>query len=322
LLTLVPLADPAPAGVAADAWTTITASASAEALPFLLAIVLATFGVWAAATRQAGGLKALVGSFVLFAVVQHVPRLVRTGDPSFLYSHPIEVAPDVRVATVNDGWDMVGAAPAVYPPNTPSVARIHDLAGYDSLLHRDTVAVLAEANGGDPAPPANGNMMFLKRTVRPEALADAGVAEVWSRRELPAFGTPMGNEVGVFRYRVPGPGRASTPQGPARIERETLDSLTVRAVGPGLLTVRDRNLEGWSATVDGKPVEVRGARWREVELSQGEHTVEFRYAAPGFDRGLLVFGGGLIVTILVAATFRRARSSEKASDIAPPALTE
>ncbi|MGV3615942.1 MAG: hypothetical protein ACO1SV_11455 [Fimbriimonas sp.] len=314
LLGLIPTVDPAPQGMAADAWSAISGAASTEALAFLAAVMVAAAGVWIAVTQRARGSVALVGAALLVLVVLQVPRLVRTGDAAFLHTTPIPAPAGARVAMVNGPWGLTDAAPAMYPPNTPTAARIHDLAGYDSLMHRDTVALLREVSGQDAAPPANGNIMFVKSSATAEALAEAGVTEVWSRRELPQLGTPSGQDSGVFRYPISGPGRASTPAGTATIEAETLGSVTVRGKGPGTLVLRDRNQEGWSATVDGKPAELKGTRWREVELPEGEHRVEFRYAPPGMATGLWMALLAIVILIGTGLTLRASRKT------APPSL--
>lgn len=300
LLTLAPMVDAVPQGMAADAWATISASAARGAPKFLLALVIAAAGVFVALTRRKEGPAALIGATVLAGLVLHVPSLVRMGDPSFLHTKPLAVADDVRVAVINEPWAMWQAEPALYPPNTPSVARIHDLGGYDSLLHRDTVDLLRQVDGVDPATPANGNMMFIKPSAGLDALAAAGVTEAWSRIPLPQLGEPFSNESGVYRYRVAGPGRASTPAGPAKIEKETLDSVTVRASGPGALTLRDRNMPGWTATVDGQSVEIKPGIWREVELSSGDHTVVFKYQPPGLATGQILGFGGFFLALIVS----------------------
>lgn len=316
LLTLSPLADKTPEGIAVETWATISGSAARGAPMFLLALVVASAGVFIALTRKKEGPAALIGAAVLSGLILHVPSLVRMGDPSFLHTRPMAVADDQRVAIVNEPWAMWQAEPALYPPNTPSVARIHDLSGYDSLLHRETVEMLKEVDGKDAAPPANGNMMLVKPSANLDALAAAGVTEAWTRIPMPQLGEPFANEAGVFRYRIPGPGRASTPTGPAKIERETLDSVTVRAKGPGLLTLRDRMMPGWKAKVDGKSVEIQPGRWREIELPAGAHTVVFEYEAPGVAFGNVIglLGGLLALAIAIFSGFRGKKGSNPATE--------
>jgi hypothetical protein len=195
-----------------------------------------------------------------------------------------------RIAFVNEDWGIIAAAKSpILPPNLAALFRIHDPAGYDSLLNRDTKAILDEANGDkDSAPPANGNIMFIKSTTDMAKLAELGVREVWSRKQLEAFGEPLTQENGYLRYRVPGPGRMSIEGGQAKVLSSGLNFVRVQAQGPGRLVLRDRNLPGWTATVDGEPTELKGTRWLEVDLTEGDHYIDFRYTAPGFTTGLLI----------------------------------
>lgn len=232
---------------------------------------------------------------------------VPTGTPP-ASSDPVDPR---RVAFVNDRWELFVPAPALMPPNTATAARRVDLAGYDSLLHRDTAKLLADIMGQDPAPPANGNIMLVKSSADPAKLRAAGVETVYSRTEVPALGSPR-TEDGLFVYDLGGPGRASTPQGAARFVRDGFDRTILVAQGPGRLVLRDRKIGGWFATVDGRPVTVEGDLWREIELPEGEHRVEFRYVPRGLENGIYLFAVAAI-GLLVAAVRGRSRRSDQAS---------
>lgn len=213
-----------------------------------------------------------------------------------------------RIAFVNEDWGIIAAAKSpIVPPNLAALFRIHDPAGYDSLLNKDTKAILDEANGDkDSAPPANGNIMFVKSTADPAKLADIGVRQVWSRKPLPALGEPLTQENGYLRYRVPGPGRLSIDGGQSKVLAELPNAVYVQAQGPGRLILRDRNLPGWTVTVDGEVAELKGTRWLEVDLPEGDHFVDFRYSAPGFSTGLLL-GAPALLLALAGLLWGRAR---------------
>jgi hypothetical protein len=238
---------------------------------------------------------ALLAAVVLVPILA-IPRAMRTSATSDL---SVANPPLGRIAAVNLPWGLQTAAPALLPPNTGSLSSIREIGGYDSLLHRETVETLRDIDNQDPAPEANGNMMFVKPTADPAALAEAGVEQIWSRVELQGFGRPFSTENGVLRYRVNGLGRASTPQGSAEITSETASGLRLEATGPGTLTVRDRMMPGWTATVDGKEVPMRGQRWRELDLPEGPHVVEMRYTPPGLLTGLYL---GLPAWLLVGVS--------------------
>ncbi len=203
----------------------------------------------------------LIGTFYIF-------NIVPTGHPL----EPVQIEPNARIAAINGHWGLFGPPKeAILPPNTASLSRAHELGGYDSLLHNDTVQYLKSVNRMDPAPPENGNMMFIKPSVDSKRLAESGVTEVWQR-------APDGS---VVKTPIAGPGRASTPIGTAQITQEDYQSVTAKASGPGLLTLRDRNMPGWGVQVDGKAAELKGTLWREVDLSAGDHTVVFNYQPRG-----------------------------------------
>ncbi|MFI5387001.1 MAG: hypothetical protein ACHQ50_12880 [Fimbriimonadales bacterium] len=249
--------------------------------------------VFALLTAAAGGWWLIKGGRAVWAIIGLaalspilVDGVLRFGDPSGLQAVS---AGDKRVAIVNSNWGLVVSAPALLPPNTGSLSGIHELAGYDSLLDRDTKSLLDDINGKNSAPPANGNMMFIKPGADPAKLAAAGVTELWTVTGGPSLEDWMylsarGGD--IAKTPIDGPGRASTPQGKAEIVEETFSKLVVRANGPGRLVVRDRNMAGWLAKVDGWHVALLGSLWREVDLPAGEHTVEFNYVPPGMMTGI------------------------------------
>lgn len=229
-----------------------------------VALAVATFSNLARAPLH----RATILASPVLVALSFAATLIPTGKPL----RPVAADPHARIAVLNRQWRLFPApANALLPPNTASLSRIHELGGYDSLLHRDTVQYLRSVDGQDPAPLENGNMMFVKPPPNPRLLADAGVNEIWS----------LGPNGSLVKTPVPGPGVASTPQGPARIVGERFDGFTIQAVGPGPLTLRDRNMPGWHAAIDGKPAEIEGGLWKTVELPAGPHTVVFHYAPRG-----------------------------------------
>ncbi|HWA82820.1 MAG TPA: hypothetical protein VG820_05280, partial [Fimbriimonadaceae bacterium] len=214
---------------------------------------------------------------------------------------PLEVQPPAsfdRVAYVNKDWSPHVAPPALTPPNTAYLLGRHEIAGYDSLLHRDTDALLKDIDGADPAPPANGNMMFVKPSADERKLADAGVTTILTRN-------PDGS---VESRSIDGAGRVLSPQGKGEIVEETFSKLVVRATGPGRLVVRDRNMPGWLAKVDGKHVPIEGSLWREVDLPAGEHVVEFNYVPPGMMAGVAAAAVGWLAIVLGLVSLRKAKA--------------
>jgi hypothetical protein len=118
------------------------------------------------------------------------------------------------------------------------------------------------------------------------------------------------SENGVYRYKLNGPGRASTPSGPANITDESPSFVKVEATGPGKLILRDRNMPGWLVKVDGQHVNLEGTTWMEVELPAGVHQVQFNYVPPGFMTGAMLAAVCwlVLVGLLLSAKFFPARN--------------
>ena len=291
---------PSPYGIPVDKLGSIIENAVTAQFPvFAVALVIA----WAALIGARAAPRFRLGlpvAAVICALFAYGWNLLPTGTP--LPSMASD--PTARYAFVNrsSSWPLIGGAPHVLaPPNTAAASRVHEIAGYDSLLHRDSVAMLRAIDGEDPAPPANGNMMFVKERADPRGLAEAGVTQVWSLEALPQFGNQPSTG-GLFRYTLHGPGRIVGDG--ARIEAEDYRTLTVSATGPGPLTVKDRMMPGWTATVDGAPTEVHAVDsplgrglWRGLDLPAGNHRIVFRYTPPGLSTGLWIAGFALLVCL-------------------------
>jgi len=259
--------------------------------------LIALGGIFLAIKEQSMRSKAvLLGIPILSSLAFFGTTLIQTGTPD------LHVKTDLgfqRIAPINGSWDMFQAAHATMPPNLSALNRIHSLDGYDSLLHRDTVGLLKDIDGEDAAPPVNGNMMLIKPKADLKKLADAGVTEIWSQKPVPGLAEPR-QEDNVLKYKLAGPGRASTPSGSATIESETASQIRLRAAGPGKLVVRERNMPGWVAKVDGAHVSIGGATWMEIELANGEHQVELNYVPPGFMTGIFMAIPAWILVLLLA----------------------
>ena len=97
-----------------------------------------------------------------------------------------------------------------------------------------------------------------------------------------------------------------TPRG-----RQTVE---LSCPGPTLLLRRETDLNGWSATVDGRPHSVQRADmiFQVVKVPRGSHTVTFSYAPPGEIWALVAFVAGC--GLLIAPTIHRryARTSRAA----------
>ena len=266
--------------------------------------------------------------FSLLSIFSFWPFVLSAGQPisNSLKSQNGNVSS--RSAFINNHWELVVAAPATMPPNTASHLRIHDLAGYDSLLHKDTHLFLGYVNGQDPAPPANGNMQFVKPTADPQKLLEAGVTDVYSRAPVFAQYVPETMENGLLHYRLAPQARATLykpgktqPFIPIKIQ-DGFDRQFIDVTGPGTLVVKDRLMPGWKATVggaevpwskhpaamwtdpDGRDVQM----WRAVEIPEGRFNVDFVYDPPGLKTGLIIFVPCLLLTIGAWAVGKKRRT--------------
>ncbi len=90
-------------------------------------------------------------------------------------------------------------------------------------------------------------------------------------------------------------------------------SLQVKTSHPAMLVLADMNAPGWRVTVDEKPAELLTADLvlRAVKVGSGTHEVRFVYSDPAVDKGLVLTGCGLVLTLglLLISVFRRRRAN-------------
>jgi hypothetical protein len=103
----------------------------------------------------------------------------------------------------------------------------------------------------------------------------------------------------------PGP-----PRGSARLTRDEPEHVEVRVESDraALLVLNDQLAGGWTATVDGRPVEIFPANYlvRGVQVPAGVHAVAFRYRTPLLREGWLIFAAGGLALALWSVRRRRA----------------
>lgn len=295
LLTFV-LPGYAASGVAADVARQISGAVSVATFPAMVAIALVAVLMFFPATTRFRKIAMILCCVALAPLLVNGLFPLSFGKP---LGKPV-LEPGERFAAINGDWELALRVPAVMPANTASLFGLHDVAGYDSLLDRDAKAALDAANHTDSSPPTNGNMLFVKPSVDVNALASLGVTRILT---LTSRNGGAGRQ--FSQTAILGPGRLSSPHNDGKIEAEGFDRISVIASGPGTVTLRDRNTEGWSAEVDGKPTAIAAGFFRQVDLPAGKHKVDFSYVPPGFRQGIELFVVGLVaLAVLLAPTFR------------------
>jgi len=234
-------------------------------------------------------------------------------------------------------WPLRGQFPeAALPPNAATVYRLRDVGGYDSLYlarYRDFASLI---QGGDPSPPANGNMILFRLGpgARPDMARLAGVSvylmptiegqmvALTDDRAFPrawvassALSLPTHREavaaladLGATRDYVviigkEEPAGAASAEAEARIRDPSPNAVevTLSAAG-GYLFLADAYAPGWHAYA-GKPLRVMPAdvTFRAVAVPREATKVVFRYEPASFRVGLFVSLLAVAITIGVGA---------------------
>jgi len=213
-----------------------------------------------------------------------------------------------RVAIIPGDWGLLQRSKTFMPPNLATLHQIHEVGGYDSLVHRDSVKLIQVINRAGASPDANGNMMFVKPSFDEAKLVAAGVSEVWSVKELPGF-ADSGH--GYFVKKLDGRRLDTKFIGSGvhfgKIVREDVQSVDVEVAGIDSLVLHDRHMPGWTATVDGKPLALKDSAWLEADLPPGATKVQFKYVPPGLSSGLILFA---VAVVCLAGFFVLSRKRE------------
>lgn len=287
--------------------TTVESLVSARMLDVLptalLGLVLAGVFLWAFKAKMA---PVAVGALLVAHLATQVTTVVPSGALPTL-KPDVSFDPTQRYAFENNGWSLLFAVPgAKMPPDLATAYRVMDVGGYDSLMHRDAVALLHEIDGKDSAPDANGNMMFVKPGADAGKLADAGVSTLVMGREADPVALPGAK--GVLNMTA----------GEAKVSALRADGVDLDVVGPATGTVKFLNLPGWTVTADGRTAAAPHGRWIEIGTSStGPGKVALRYRPPGLDRGLMLSGVGVLA--LAALLLVKPRASVRVDPAPLPA---
>ena len=234
---------------------------------------------------------------------------------AFLQAHRAEG----RIMPVNRRWSLTGQPPpAILPPNAATVYGLEDVQGYDSLLTGRYFRFAGEMDGGPPAPPENGNMVFTYG-IGSRQSEEAGVRFVITHEPLPGASAVF-EDAGSYVYEA----RRALP----RVRREEGSPLAVMPGPPTRLTARgsfsgttqvivaDQWYPGWYAYVSDQEAALAAGPdiFRTVTLTPGqqqanraESTLEMRYEPEAFRVGLyaLCLALGTLTALASAAGAQR-----------------
>lgn len=203
----------------------------------------------------------------------------------------LNVQPSERIAVHNDNWQMSIPAHAYLPPNILALARIREIGGYDSLMDANTKKMLDDISGEDSAPPANGNMAFVKHEANPELLKEAGVSLLVEDHNHAIGGSRFFIENGTFSVEKDEPG---------------VIVLNVTASQDTTLIVRERNIRGWH--LNGKLLEPTSGLWLEVPVQKGNQRIELSYVPYGYSPMLGFVGIFLFFALMGASMLSRKKA--------------
>lgn len=208
----------------------------------------------------------------------------------------------------------------VVPAWAQSVANESELASRVALRCIVSPPAPALVAAGFEERPADGDRrhrVYVNHDARPRVRIEHMVRHAASPDEALA----LAREAPLTGVILEGPDAPGTSDGTcagagddhATIARDEPEELHVRTRSdcPGYLVVADSHAPGWSATLDGEPTFIHLAdfAFRAVAVPAGEHTVVFRYQAPGLRLGIALS----LVGIALAATCLLRRPSRGAA---------
>jgi hypothetical protein len=141
-------------------------------------------------------------------------------------------------------------------------------------------------------------MQLLRRPTAPRYSFTTDYRVVPPEQALEAIATLPRNTVLLEQPpSFPVERRALSP--PVRVLKFAMneETLEVDAPTPGLVVCSESQMNGWTATVDGRAARILRANYafRAVEVPRGKHVIHLRYRAPGFAGGLAISAAALLL---------------------------
>jgi hypothetical protein len=239
----------------------IVAICTGKQLPLVAVTALLGSVMVALLVRQRSILA--VGLAVVFTAAWQFPL---SGKPVELPK--LDVPAQERVAFESKAWNIAKTPQAFWPPNLATVARVHDLFGYDSILDGRFVNRLKGAIGAEPAPPENGNMMLWRKP--------KGGGLDFASTELHSEG--LTDQPGYVKS--PQSKRVNVNEGVHRIAEDAFDHQTIEIGSTTTeITVADRYIDGMTSDTPGCEVSNKDG-FRFVQCKEGTTRVVLRYPGP------------------------------------------
>ncbi len=207
----------------------------------------------------------------------------------------------VLALTPRSSWRLTGTPPALLPPNSATVYGYDSVSGYDSLYPQDYRVFAYRAEGGEPSPAVNGNMLLLENAdsalyavagltavaAMPYDEPGRGVVVTTMNEALPrAFVAPDGHEwaLPILQALLP---RAAPlaredigPVKPAQMRRVNPSVIAVSGLDAEgrapRLVVSETFYPGWRAYVDGEERSVVAVARTFCGVPLGPHDREVR----------------------------------------------
>lgn len=249
-----------------------------------LSALLSAVALLAIASKKMPSIAALPAIIVALTLLGQRPL---TGKPLDV---PIETPNQERKVFPSQAWSMVTTPKATMPPNIASLARVHDLYGYDSILDAGFVQKLEQA-AGSPFPPENGNFTFFH-------LKEAEQTEDVFRK--------LHHEMGVLAPWLPkGMGGAlqDTRIEGGMIGHDGYDHQIIKpAPGVTEILIRDRYFPGMTTPTPNTTIEDKDG-WRLIK-TDGKQT-EIRIDYPGRTNYVAVIIGMAVLIFGYAICFRK-----------------
>ncbi|MFP4248086.1 MAG: hypothetical protein ACLFU7_00420 [Armatimonadota bacterium] len=244
----------------------------------------------------------------------------------------------VLAVTPRERWGMAATPEAVLPPNSATVYGYDSVAVYDSLFPRNYREFLTAAEGAEPAPAVNGNMLLPTRATGARQML-MGLSDVLARERPDETDEQMvewaSADGAVASYHVsPAAPRAFTLPTlewtsmflgqPKEAPMEALRSCDWRWLGNGQMIIElppddsNRSLvvtetfyPGWSAYVDGRPRRVHavaGGAFCGLRTHDGDREVRLVFEPASLRVGCFLALGAIgLLSAAIGAGWRSGR---------------